>query len=190
MSLISESDWDYMSVLCNRGCPETTKRQKQLIIVQPEGCLCTICIFMTLKYHGQTCVQSKNCVLYIFGVHIMMLRAYFVNDKNMLLLKELKYVAPSTETYFFIKFDHLIGTVFIQSELNCSIGVSSRGNLAALSSMNSLHNSCLDISRMVSESEKRAANSNSLISPPVTPVSLETDGFVPLVLPVVTKVGA
>lgn len=91
---------------------------------------------------------------------------------------------------FFIKFDHLIGTVFIQSELNCSIGVSSRGNLAALSSMNSLHNSCLDISRMVSESEKRAANSNSLISPPVTPVSLETDGFVPLVLPVVTKVGA
>lgn len=94
------------------------------------------------------------------------------------------------QKHIFIIFYHFIGTVFIQSELNCSIGVSSRGKLAALSSMNSLHNSCLDITRMVSESEKRAAHSNSLISPPVTPVSLETDGFVPLVLPVVTKVGA
>lgn len=86
------------------------------------------------------------------------------------------------QKHIFIIFYHFIGTVFIKC-----IGVSSRGKMAALSSMISLHNSCLDITRMVSESEKRADHSNSLIFTPVTPMSLETDGFVPLVLPVVTK---
>lgn len=66
MNLIRESDWDYMSDLCKRGCPQTTKRQKQLIIVQPEGCLCTICIFMTLKYHGQTCPIKELHSVYIW----------------------------------------------------------------------------------------------------------------------------
>lgn len=79
---------------------------------------------------------------------------------------------------------HMHLKLIISCALNCSIGVSSRGELAASSSMSSLHNSCLDITRMVSEREKRAANSNSLISSPVTLVSLETDGFV---LPVVGK---
>lgn len=65
----------------------------------------------------------------------------------------------------------------------------SGGELAVLSSMSSLHKSCLEITRMMSESEKRAAHSNSLISAPVTPASLETDGFIPSVLPVVTRGG-
>ncbi len=69
---------------------------------------------------------------------------------------------------------------------NSSVGIWSAGKLAALSSMNSLHKSSLEITRMMSESEKRAVLSLHLSLPLH---SLDTDGFIPSVLPVVTRGG-